>query len=386
MSQQRAQTPAPGAGDLLRAYRPGDVFLSSPEGVLHGTGSLAVLNSLDAVPAALASAGKDAVAVGAVPFDASRPAHLIVPESVSTAPPARDGGTGPRWRPLRGEWTLTPVPAPEEHTAAVERTLKLMADDDELRKVVLARCLRLESTEDVDVAAVLSNLLRRDPGAHVFATPLPERGTGPRTLIGASPELLVSRRGDAVVSNPLAGSARRSADPTKDQRAAVGLLTSDKDRREHAVVVEAVADALTPYCRELSVPDGPELLRTATMWHLSTRVTGRLRDADTPAHVLAAALHPTPAVCGTPTGRAFDTIAGIEPFDRGFYTGTVGYTDARGDGVWVVTIRCADTSGRTLDLFAGGGIMPESDPAAELAETSAKLRTLLLALGVDQGA
>lgn len=122
------------------------------------------------------------------------------------------------------------------------------------------------------------------------------------------------------------------------------------------------------------------------MWHLSTRVTGRLRDADTPAHVLAAALHPTPAVCGTPTGRAFDTIAGIEPFDRGFYTGTVGYTDARGDGVWVVTIRCADTSGRTLDLFAGGGIMPESDPAAELAETSAKLRTLLLALGVDQGA
>ena len=120
------------------------------------------------------------------------------------------------------------------------------------------------------------------------------------------------------------------------------------------------------------------------MWHLATQVTGELRDPRTPVHVLAQALHPTPAVCGYPTDQAYAAIAELEPFDRGFYTGAVGYTDAAGDGEWVVTIRCADIHGATAELFAGGGIMPDSDPEAELAETTAKFRTLLLALGADQ--
>ncbi|MGW9347765.1 isochorismate synthase [Nocardiopsis flavescens] len=383
---QRAETPAANAGDLLAAYRPGDSFLSSPDGVLHGSGALAVLDRADALSDALADAGPGALALGAVPFDATRPAHLVVPRTVRTAPPLREGAADLAWRALRGAWTLTPDPAPDEHTAAVGRAVKLMAEQPDLRKVVLARRLRLQGDRDIDIPTVLGNLLRRDPDAHVFAVGLPERGAGPRTLIGASPELLVSRRGRDVLSNPLAGSAPRSADPTKDQVNAVGLLTSAKDRHEHAVVVEAVADALAPHCSDLAVPAEPELARTAALWHLSTRITGRLRDPDTPAHALAAALHPTPAVCGTPTGRAFDTIGALEPFDRGFYTGAVGHSDARGDGTWVVTIRCADVTGPDLDLFAGGGIMPESDPEAELAETSAKLRTLLLALGIDRTA
>ncbi|MFL1380960.1 MULTISPECIES: isochorismate synthase [unclassified Nocardiopsis] len=386
MPEQRAETPAANAGDLLAAYRPGDSFLSSSAGVLHGTGTLTVLDRLDALSDVLADAGPGAVALGAVPFDTSRPAHLVVPETVRTAPPLRERAAALSWRALHGEWTLTPDPAPAEHTAAVERAVKLMAERPELRKVVLARRLRLEGEQDIDVPTVLGNLLRRDPDAYVFAVNLPERGAGTRTLIGASPELLVSRKGRDVLSNPLAGSAPRSADPTKDQVNAVELLTSAKDRHEHSVVVEGVADALAPYCERLTVPAEPELVKTATMWHLSTRVTGRLRDTDTPVHTLAAALHPTPAVCGTPTAAAFDTIGAIESFDRGFYTGAVGHSDANGDGAWVVTIRCADVAGPALDLFAGGGIMPESDPEAELAETSAKLRTLLLALGVDRTA
>ncbi|GAB3699250.1 isochorismate synthase [Nocardiopsis oceani] len=384
---QRTAAPAATAGELLKAYRPGDSFFSSASRALHGAGALTTLDRVDALPAVLADAGKDAVAMGAVPFDAAQPAHLVVPETVRWSPsPARAAKDEHQWSPLAGQWTLTPVPEPEAHIAAVERAVKLMADDAELRKVVLARCLHVESTEDVDVATVLANLIWRDPTAFVFAVDLPDRDAGVRTLIGASPELLVAKRGRHVLSNPLAGSAPRSADPTKDQRRAVALLNSAKDRHEHAVVVEAVADALRPHCRSLSVPTEPELIKTATMWHLSTRVTGEVTDPDVPAHRLAADLHPTPAVCGTPTGRAFDTIGRLEPFDRGFYTGAVGYTDAAGDGEWVVTIRCADVAGRALELYAGGGVMPESDPEAELAETSAKLRTLLLALGVDGAA
>ncbi|MBE2997586.1 isochorismate synthase [Nocardiopsis sp. HNM0947] len=381
---QRTVAPAATADDLLTAYRPGDSFFSTSTTALHGTGALATADRLDDIPAVLAEAGGNAVAVGAVPFDATRPAHVVVPETVQWSPsPSRESAANTRWDALAGTWSLTAHPEPEAHVAAVERAVKAMAEDPGLRKVVLARCLRAQSTEDVDVATVLANLLRRDPTAFVFATNLPERGDGVRTLLGASPELLVSKRGGRVESNPLAGSAPRSADATKDQRRAVGLLTSSKDRHEHAVVVDAVADALSPHCRNLTVPTEPELVRTATMWHLSTRISGELTDPDVPAHRLAADLHPTPAVCGSPTGRAFDTITGLEPFDRGFYTGAVGYTDAAGDGEWVVTIRCADVAGRSLDLYAGGGVMPESEPEAELAETSDKLRTLLLALGVD---
>lgn len=381
---QRTATPAATAGELLTAYRPGDSFFSTASGALHGTGALTTLDRLDALPEALAHVGNGAVAMGAAPFDADRPAHLVIPKTLRRSPsPTRAPKSEHRWNALAGRWGFTSVPEPAEHVATVERTVELMAKDAELRKVVLARCLQGESTEDIDVATVLSNLLWRDPTAFVFAVDLPRHGTGARTLIGASPELLVAKRGRHVLSNPLAGSAPRSADPTKDQRHAVGLLTSTKDRHEHALVVEAVAEALSPYCHDLSVPDEPELIKTATMWHLSTRISGELTAPDVPVHQLAAELYPTPAVCGTPTDRAFDTIGELEPFDRGFYTGAVGHTDTAGDGEWVVTIRCADVADRTLKLYAGGGVMPESDPEAELAETSAKLRTLLLALGVD---
>src|SRR5699024_4868704 len=263
---QRTATPAATAGELLTAYRPGDSFFSTASGALHGTGALTTLDRLDALPEALAHVGNGAVAMGAAPFDADRPAHLVIPKTLRRSPsPTRAPKSEHRWNALAGRWGFTSVPEPAEHVATVERTVELMAKDAELRKVVLARCLQGESTEDIDVATVLSNLLWRDPTAFVFAVDLPRHGTGTRTLIGASPELLVAKRGRHVLSNPLAGSAPRSADPTKDQRHAVGLLTSTKDRHEHARVVEAVAEALSPYSHDLSVPDEPELIKTATL-------------------------------------------------------------------------------------------------------------------------
>jgi isochorismate synthase len=379
------------AADPLAGYAPGEsVLFSSPGGTLltrgvrtvvdGGLGSLpervaAVLGADRAADRAAAGAA-NRVAAGAIGFDGA--AHLIVPAAATWSGPLEPGAATPR-----GGWRVRPVPAPEDYRKAVRRAVEIFegaADDpDGLRKVVLARTLELDGDEPFDLRDLLRPLAGRDLS---FAAPLP----GGRTLIGASPELLVSRRGRTVLSNPLAGSAARSADPAEDRRRAEDLTASAKDLYEHRLVVEAVADALQPYCARLEVPYTPELTSTETMWHLSTRVTGVLRDPGTPVLALAAALHPTPAVCGTPRAEARRVIEELEPFDRGAYTGLVGWTDAAGDGEWAVTIRCAEVAERTLRLFAGAGIVPGSDPEHELAETSAKFRTMLLALGVSTDA
>ena len=223
-------------------------------------------------------------------------------------------------------------------------------------------------------------LAARNAAAYVFAADL-SAGRGERTLFGASPELLVSRTDRNVVSHPLAGSFPRSNDPAEDQRRAEALQGSAKDRHEHALVVEAIADVLTDYCSELAVPPVPELVPTGTMWHLGTRITGRLADPGITALDLAVALHPTPAVCGVPPDRARAAIAELEGFQRGFYAGAVGWCDAAGDGTWVVAIRCAELSAQGLRLYAGAGIVAGSDPDAELAETEAKFGTMLVVLG-----
>ncbi|MBP2474470.1 isochorismate synthase [Crossiella equi] len=375
--------------ELLSGYRAGSsFFFSSPrgtqlaEGVADTVPSAAGPGELGALPARvaalLAERRPGSVVVGAVPFDHNAPAALVVPETVRRAAPLTAEHALPELGMNVPEWEIRPVPEPAEYVRSVRAALDPLRSG-ELDKVVLARSLELTAPTTVDLGRLLNNLARRDPSGYTFAADLPGR-----TLVGASPELLLSRRGTSVVSNPLAGSAARSTDPEEDQRRAAALLVSPKDRHEHAVVVEAVAAALRPYCRTLDVPAEPSLVRTATMWHLSTRVTGELADERASALELAAALHPTPAVCGTPVRAARATIGELEPFDRGFYTGMVGWCDAAGDGEWVVTIRCAEADDHSLRLFAGAGIVADSSPEAELAETAAKFRTLLLAMGVEQ--
>ncbi|UNO43725.1 isochorismate synthase DhbC [Streptomyces sp. MST-110588] len=376
---------------LLDAYRPGtDRFFASPTRTLltggvraevpHDERPLAqrVAHILDARRRAGAPAP---LVVGAVPFDHTAPAALVVPETVRRATALREDPliALPAPHTPVADWELRPVPAPREYAGAVAEAVRRMRAG-EFDKVVLARTLELTSPREVDLPAMLQRLARRDPGGYTFALPC---GPG-RTLLGASPELLVSRRAGRVVANPLAGSTPRSTDLAEDVRRAAALLESAKDLHEHAVVVDAVRAALAPYCRTLEVPVRPTLVRTAAMWHLSTTVTGELADPATSALELACALHPTPAVCGTPTALAREVIGELEPFDRGLYTGMVGWGDASGDGEWVVTIRCAEAEERRLRLYAGAGVVAGSSPEAETDETEAKFRTFLHAVGADR--
>ncbi|MBH1938267.1 isochorismate synthase DhbC [Streptomyces sp. AV19] len=348
--------------------------------VPHGDAPLhrRVTETLDAQ---LLDGHENPVVVGAVPFLPGAPAVLAVPETVRFAPPlSRDPLAAlPVAPPAALDWDVRPVPAPEGYAAAVATAVERMKRG-EFGKVVLSRTLELTAPQEPDLTALLGRLARRDPSGYTFAVP-----SGPgRTLLGASPELLLSKRGGRVVTNPLAGSTPRSADLAEDVRRAAALLESEKDLYEHAMVVDAIRDALAPYCRTLDVPERPTLVRTAAMWHLSTTITADPVDPGISALELACALHPTPAICGTPTDTAREVIGELEPFDRGAYTGMVGWGDANGDGEWVVTIRCAEAEGRTLRLFAGAGIVEQSSPEAETAETAAKFRTFLQAVGVEQ--
>ncbi|WP_405401928.1 isochorismate synthase [Streptomyces sp. NBC_01104] len=380
---------SPGAATaLLDAYRPGsDRFLASARHTLLGTGTSAEVPD-DSRPLGVRvrevletrrRAGDPApIVMGALPFAPDAPPSLAVPRSVRRAPALCDDPLiaipGPFAEP--GTWQTREVPEPGAYAAAVSSAVRRMRAG-EFDKVVLARTLELTSSRDLDLAAMLRRLAQHDPKGYTFAVP-----TGPdRTLIGASPELLVARRAGRLTANPLAGSAPRSNDLAEDVRRAAALLESPKDLHEHAVVVDAVRESLAPFCVSLDVPAHPTLVRTAAMWHLSTTVTGTLADPGVSSLDLAASLHPTPAVCGTPTDVARAVIAESEPFDRGAYTGMVGWQDADGDGEWVVTIRCAEAEGRSLRLFAGAGVVAASSPEAETAETGAKFRTFLSAVG-----
>lgn len=384
---------------LLDAYRPGGDcrFFASPARTLlahgarhqvpHGDSPLAE-RVAETMAAAESEGGAAPVVVGAVPFRTEEPAALVVPQAVRWAPPLRTDPLIALPGPPAdaGEaWRMRPMPEAHTYEEAVGEAVARLKQGG-LEKVVLARTLELRPDDPrkaPDVAGMVQRLARRDPNGYTFALPV---GAG-ETLLGASPELLVSRRGRRLVANPLAGSAPRRADMADDVRTAARLLESSKDLHEHALVVDAVRASLEPFCEELSVPQRPTLVRTATMWHLSTSVTGTLRDGAPPTSLdLALALHPTPAVCGTPTGAAHATIGELEPFERGFFTGVVGWGDEHGDGEWVVTLRCAEADRNRLRLYAGAGVVRDSDPASETAETAAKFRTFLNAVGVEQEA
>jgi isochorismate synthase len=377
------------ATSLLDSYRQGDRLLATPTRTLlgHGThrevphGSAPLAARVAETLRESADFGHGAsVVMGAIPFDQSAPAALVVPDTLRAGPPpAADPLIAlPACDPPPTTWTIRAEPEPEVYAAGVAAAVERMWKG-EFSKVVLARTLALTGSAAPDLPAWAQRLARRDPAGYTFALP-----TAPgKTLLGASPELLVSRRGDRLVSNPLAGSTPRSADLAEDVRRATALLQSAKDLHEHAVVVDAVHQAMAPYCSTITVPPKPTLIRTATMWHLSTTVTGVLAHPEVSALEVACALHPTPAVCGTPTALARTVIQETEPFDRGFFTGMVGWGNAEGDGEWVVTIRCAEAEARTLRLYAGAGVVASSDPGAETDETAAKFRTFLNAVGAE---
>ncbi|WP_412761241.1 isochorismate synthase DhbC [Parageobacillus thermoglucosidasius] len=397
------------AEQLLAEYKEGtSFFLASPHRTLLAQGIFATVPTdgyehkrmqiLDHVKKVLQDAKQQGIngnpiVVGAIPFDHMYPAQLIVPSEVKWSGPLPFGQwNGQIGQNAANEYEVKPVPSPQEYENAVEQGLSRIKAGD-LRKVVLSRSLHLASSEKIDVPHLLRKLAVHNPNGYTFAAALPERldreagkasGTKKnRTLLGASPELLVSKSGLRVIANPLAGSAPRSEDPEEDQRRANALFSSAKDRHEHAVVIEAVTNALRPFCKTLSVPEEPSLIHTETMWHLSTVISGELSSPSITSLELALALHPTPAVCGTPTPLAKKAIQEIESFERGFFTGMVGWCDNEGDGEWIVAIRCAEVEDYSLRLFAGAGVVEGSTPEGELAETSAKFRTMLQAIGLN---
>ncbi len=198
-------------------------------------------------------------------------------------------------------------------------------------------------------------------------------------MVGATPELLIRRTGGDIESLVLAGTTARGDTPADDRARAARLFASPKDREEHRYAAEMVRDALTPLCADLTVPTEPELLTLPNVTHLASPLRGRLA-ADRSVLDVVAALHPTPAVCGTPTGTALDLIRELEGMDRGRYAGPVGWVDARGDGEWGIALRCAEIDGTRARLFAGCGIVADSDPDAELAEARTKFRPMQYAL------
>ncbi|AJS59354.1 isochorismate synthase DhbC [Paenibacillus sp. IHBB 10380] len=397
------------ATQLLDNYQSGSsFFLSSPQRTLLAQGTFLEMptyegtEELSSLPERVTaflnhvkqSQHNVSVVVGAVPFDHRKPAHLIVPTTIQWGDGLHFEPTNQKEQSLTSKYEISAIPEAAEYVRGVEQGLNHL-ESSGLRKVVLSRTLQLTSSTMIDTHQLLVNLARNNTRGYTFAVDLPIReaeewplGVTPpssprRTLIGASPELLVSRSGLQVLANPLAGSTARSEDPEEDQQRAAALLSSAKDLYEHALVVDAVAAALRPYCNTLDVPSVPSLVQTATMWHLSTEIRGELADPSTSALTLAVALHPTPAVCGSPTEMAREVIREIEPFDRGFYAGMVGWCDSNGDGEWVVTIRCAEVDDHSLRLFAGAGVVLGSSPEGELSETTAKFRTMLIGMGLN---
>ncbi|MDQ6816908.1 MAG: isochorismate synthase, partial [Actinomycetota bacterium] len=263
----------------------------------------------------------------------------------------------------------SPMP-PAHFEEAVARAVQRIRAG-ELEKIVLAREVEVDAPVDHDPAAVIGLLREGFPSCYVFAV-----GRGDATFIAASPELLVRREGQRASTVALAGSIRRSADPAVDDHLGEQLLRSDKDRNENLIVVRRIARALRPYALWVTAAPEPALVRVANIQHLGTPIRAQLA-APLGAIELAGILHPTPAVGGEPGEVAARLIPALEGFDRGWYAGTVGWTDASGDGELCVALRCALLRGRLARLYAGCGIVRDSEPAAELAESEVKLEALL---------
>lgn len=243
-------------------------------------------------------------------------------------------------------------------------------------KVVLARDLNGTATDPIDSRSILRNLAAEYPSTWCFSI---------AGLVGATPELLLRLNRAMVTSRVLAGTISKTGDDEKDLALAASLARSSKDLEEHMYAVRSVADSLAPFCSSTNVPDSPFVLHLANVMHLATDVTGAI--SEVPTHVdtftILEKLHPSAAVCGTPTEKAAKVISDLEGMARGRYAGPVGWIDARGDGELGIALRCGQIENNHIKLFAGCGIVAGSNPQRELAESQAKFAPMLNALGAS---
>ncbi|MDQ2727853.1 MAG: isochorismate synthase [Actinomycetota bacterium] len=346
--------------------------------------------------------GSGPVAFAALPFAPDAPGTLVVPrrtvahrqgrlwETVVELRPGVTGAFADQWRAQAGPRLSAPrdstagatppdgftLSSPLSHAAWQDMIVDAVATirAGNLAKVVLARRVDVVANRPFLVGDVISRLRALYPTCMIFHI---------GGFIGASPELLVRREGDRFASHPLAGTVARSGDRTADDALVAGLLASSKDRWEHQIVIDQLSQALAPWCETLAVPDTPTVMGLRNVSHLATLITARLaaRDGRLPTALeLVDAIHPTAAVGGHPTPEAVRYLQKVEGFDRGPYAGPVGWVDSRGDGAWALGLRSAWLEGERASMFAGVGVVAESDARAELAETQLKLQALLAAL------
>jgi menaquinone-specific isochorismate synthase len=332
-------------------------------------------------------AGCGPVAIGVRPFRPGEPWSLVIPAVVvgkgpdgerwvtriAGAPEADDPlEPSPRPAPQASRFHIEPGVDPEHYLRAVAAARDAVRRGD-ITKAVIARDVFVRCDRPLDVHATLLRLRASFGSSYRYSID---------GFIGASPELLVSRHGDVVRSHPLAGTAPRVGDPATDARLAAELLASTKNQIEHRIVIEEVHETLLPWCSYLDWEPEPSIVQVANVQHLGTLVEGRLSHPAPGVLEMVEALCPTPALGGHPRGAALDLIESVEGFQRGRYGGAVGWVDADGNGTWAVAIRCAELSAdrREARLFAGGGIVADSEPLAELAETQAKFQAMLSAI------
>ena len=336
--------------------------------------------------------GSGAVAFAALPFEPGAPCRLVVP-----AVTVGSNGRGDHWVTVVGAPDELPEPPdldlaptdmadravngptgfdvrasrpPQEWCKAVDAATAAIRVG-RLDKVVLAREIVVTADREIQVDAVLGRLARTYPGCYLYLVD---------GFCGASPELLVSRSGDVVTAQPMAGTAPRQGSAEADEEAAAALLASPTYRHEHQVTIDAVHDTLLRFSSYVDYEPEPSVVPLANVVHLATSVEGRLSHPPASVLDLVDALHPTPAVCGRPRENALALISELEDLDRRNYAGAVGWVDAEGNGEFAVAIRGAEISGRTARVIAGNGIVADSDPATELAETRAKLQAMLSAI------
>jgi isochorismate synthase len=329
------------------------------------------------------------VAVGCIPFVPGAAAEVLVPRigvrkladgtatvtvvgTVDDDEVRRELHARVPGHAMAASWSIDPAVSIDHYLRAVACARDAVRSGD-LTKAVIARPIMIRSSEPIDVHAVLRRLRASFGSSYRYSV---------EGFIGASPELLVEVDGPVVRSHPLAGTAPRTGDLDNDARIAADLIASTKNQIEHRVVIDVVHDTLLPWASYLDWEPEPSIVTVANVQHLGTRMEGMLSQPGPSVVELVRALSPTPALGGHPRQAAIELIQDVEGFERGRYGGAVGWVDAEGNGTWAVAIRCAELSDdrRSARLVAGGGIVADSDPLAELAETQAKFQAMLGAI------
>jgi menaquinone-specific isochorismate synthase len=326
------------------------------------------------------------------PFDPKAPGELIIPKILLRQRP--DGDT---WLTITGDGSLSieeaieevlSLPTREENSPPTRVEVESIIPPDEwrddiiakavehilagdLEKVVLARELMVTMDRDIGIPQIIESLISTHPNAMIFSID---------NFVGASPELLVSRAGDVVQAHPLAGTTARLVDKEEDRSSIATLLDSTKDHSEHAITIKWLLNELLPFCSYVDADPEPNIVSLPNVHHLGTRVHGQLSHPAASVLELVAVLHPTPAVAGEPQHAAIALIDEIERAERGKYAGPVGWVDSDGNGAFAVGIRSAQIKKTEARLFAGVGIVADSDPQLELDETDLKFQTMLSAI------